>query len=378
MLVDGNAFSRVVTWVHSAAQMKSEGDLIISFGSDGRGSVSSNTPSAFSSATFDIVDDVPDKDLALVVPAAKLNDIARVISTRKAKKLNINCNEEGALVLRAEGMRFEVLSKASDPMPNPKCDDIAKAGHEDFFSAMQLVSSLPEKTGGMSVAMGSVDIHFVDDTLTLFGTNGATLGVYKVDAELLADKFEDHILLPVSVVNADKPSTSDGSVRLVSGPGGRFGYKFEDGRMVLFSTLDSMPVNYTPVLKAFSGKAVYSVSVKSSELLTAIRDVTKVSSDKQIRLSFSANKKSLGVSSTVGGSMGGTALRVKSSPISKTPSDIDVVVDAASAIRVLRATGSDSISVSFGGESDPLILRPLHGSVVDEDVTTILSVIKQK
>lgn len=316
MTIDTKSFVDAVGWVSKMSDTKEANSylsLIVDV-ENSTGALTHLNMTSFLKSEIQVLELEVDEDIKKLTYAIESQYLQRLASSLSNKSIPITLekkNEKAALVMETENGVFTLPTFEFKAAEEPELEEIGDVDDREMFDSLQRLSKLCDANNeGSMPALGAVDIRISpeDKNISMMGTDRYTLGEITIDFEPTdyATEFIEtleentkHKSLLFPMYNASKLTPSKGitaATSIVYEPQSqKFGYKFADGRVAIFSMKDGNPINYTPIKNKVAKEHKYHVLVSLSELKNAISVVSNLSwDDAEMQLTFSEDELTVG------------------------------------------------------------------------------------
>lgn len=235
------------------------------------------------------------KNLAGVVKRMGLKEL--VLSKKLTKK-------NDPLKVKSDRQSFTVPVLMVETRKSPALTNLGEANDFEFFGALQRLAKLCTlASADAGAATGAVAVKFGDKKLTLMGTDSYSLGEVILDYEPNGKELKEFsekaangatVLVPRAAALTVKPSRgATDTVELVyDAKGKKFGYRFDDGRIALFSLDQSTPTIYETLKTNVIDASDASVDLPLVDLTRAIDAIASLSpEDLDVDVKIDGTKK---------------------------------------------------------------------------------------
>lgn len=245
-----------------------------------------------------------------------LKNLAAVVKRMGIDELTFSKNltkKNDPLKLKGDKQNFTVPVLMVETQKTPKLTVLGETADLDFLSAIQRLAKLCTlASADAGAATGAVAVHFGEKKLTLMGTDSYSLGEIIVDytpnqenLEEFAEKTvnESIVLVPRTAALTVKPSKvpTDMIELVYDYKSKKFGYRFDDGRIALFSLDQSTPTIYEALKNSVVEASTSYLDLELQELTRAIEAIASLSPeevDVNIHIFGGKKKKKFSVSDT--------------------------------------------------------------------------------
>lgn len=203
-------------------------------------------PTSYMRAEFDVEGEI-DGNGVFVLDEQYLSHLGPVLS--KVKGTAVVRGNSSSMSIDTGSGRYTIPLLELDPPSEPEIVTLGEVPDREFFTSMKNLSKLCDRSSTGTV-FECVDVTLNDDTALLMGTDRFALSEIGVDFDQQSDVLNgETLLIPFSRASMVSASRGlDSSVDLVYEPTTKkFGYRFDDGRVALFSLINAEPINYVAV-----------------------------------------------------------------------------------------------------------------------------------
>ena len=310
LILDTKSFTEAVAWVAKALDTKSDKSYIaLVVDADGNGHLSHTNGLSYIKSELRVnsitLDDGEDT-VKLALDAAYVKRLASTLKNfdepltfSKAK------NARASLAVKRPGENYTIPLVDASIGREPAYEIVGSVSDGEFFDSLTKLAKLtdPINAGAIPV-VGTVDLKLdkEEETITLMATDRYALGEIVIpfspsaDAEFYGNAV--NLLLPEERASLIAPSKGlVDTVELIhEAKSSKFGYRFPDGRIVLFALSAAEPLAYA-VIKERSAGADISALLSANDLRQAIAAVSSLAySETSIVLTFLPESQELVVS----------------------------------------------------------------------------------
>lgn len=211
------------------------------------------------------------------------------------------------LTLATVNGKFTVPTFNTMVPKEPKIEEVGEVDDREFFDAMQRLAKVSDPANaGQMPALGAIDIKFdlEEKKIKLMSTDRYVLAETMIDFEptdyteefleyMVEETSHENVMFPVSEASKISPSkgiTTSTSI-VYERKGQKFGYKFADGRVAVFSLKDGNPINYSKIREHAKGELDHTVIVGVSDWKKAIQTVSNLSwEENELKIEFNSDE----------------------------------------------------------------------------------------
>lgn len=235
------------------------------------------------------------KNLAGVVKRMGLDEL--ILSKKLSKK-------NDPVKVKGNRQNFTVPVLMVETRKSPGLSVLGEVNDLEFFGSIQRLAKLCTLASADSgAATGSVAVKFGEKKLTLMGTDSYSLGEVILDYEPNSEGLQEFtekatngsiVLVPRAAALTVKPSrVATDTVELVyDSKGKKFGYRFDDGRIALFSLDQSTPTIYEALKNSVIEASDASVDLPIQDFTRAIEAIASLSPEEvDVNVKIDGTKK---------------------------------------------------------------------------------------
>lgn len=232
------------------------------------------------------MEDVKDDEVAIPMDGKFLIKLSGALSGEKTVISKDLKKLDSELVIRTVGKssgRFVVPVLAKKNVPQFDLVSLGEVDDREFFAAMTRLSRIVSGSDSSGV-FENIHMSLNDKTVVLMGTDRYVIaeivvGFEKNDTKEVNTYIQENpvVLIPKEASKLVAPSSGviSSATLVFDKKSGKFGYKFIDGRIALFSLTEGVePIGYTSAKKRSVDNIEGSVVVDLSEMSKAIRNVS--------------------------------------------------------------------------------------------------------
>lgn len=295
LILDTKSFVDAIAWVSKTLDTKNDKSYIaLVVSADGNGYVSHTNGLSYIKCEVQ-VDSVEleegHKDVSLALDGAYVKRFASTFRDFTApltftKELD---DPRASLAVKRPQENYTIPLVDSVIGAEPKYETIGSVSDAEFFDALTKLTKLTDPVNaGIVGAVGAVDllVDAEEETVTLMATDRYALGeiILPFTPETGAQFFGNvaNLLLPAERAGLIAPSKGqvDQVELLHEAKSSKFGYRFPDGRIVLFALSTADPLPYAPLKDNAETDAFATVSVAElRNALSAISNLAYAESD---------------------------------------------------------------------------------------------------
>lgn len=300
LTLDTKSLVEAITWVTKNFDGKdSTAYVALIVNTDGSGRMFHANSSSFMSSPVQVLsseiseDEATDDEVALALEGRYVQRLAGALSgSTDPLKLTYDSSKDH-LSLKNSTSKFTVPTLDTKVAKEPEIIPLGEVDDREYFDSLQRLAKLcdPANAGYMPV-LGTVDIQLKadDSALVMMATDRYALGEIKIAldptdeaTEYIEERDGESILLPFENATLIPPSKGlTSSTTLVHEPRGKkFGYKFGDSRVALFSLKDAQALAYLTLKESASKNIKNSLELNVAELRSAISTVSNLAWDEE-------------------------------------------------------------------------------------------------
>lgn len=279
-------FAKSVAWVVKTLDPKDSNahvDFIVKPGNKGVLSYESQTSYARGDVSFTSTKDMEDV-VSIPLDGKYLSKLAGVLSKVSGDIVltkDISKKSSGVVVSGENGLKFNIPTVVGGTPKSPEVVDVATANEGEFLGAMSRFSRLCDASSSSNVAKSAVAVKFEEDSVVLMATDEFVLGEARIPVATYGDSgcIGETFLVPQEVASRFAPGKdADEEITIVYCASMKsLGYRFTDGRIVLFSLTDATPLRYVDMAKNVCSAADKRVVVDAGEFKRSVGVISQLS-----------------------------------------------------------------------------------------------------
>lgn len=288
--VDSNSFVEAVQWATKSFDAKDDKAFVaLKVSAAGRGSLSHSNPTSYLKNDFQILSsDLESGDeISLALEGRFLQRLAGALDAKGPADLEYKNN---VLTLKSRSGKFTLPVFNSRLPKEPEFVKVGEVDDTEYFDSVQRLAKLTDVASAQLMPiLGTVDIRpdLEENRLVMMATDRYSLGEISIDftpSDENVDFFNkfENLLLPYEsavLIAPSKGLTSSVELIFSEEAGDKFGYRFADGRVALFSMKAAQPLQYEALKTNATNLVKNSVQLNTRDLQKAIATISNLAWD---------------------------------------------------------------------------------------------------